>query len=237
MTAKIPVRIKPKPVGVGLFDRLLDPIDRLSETIFSVLIVLTFTLAYRALRVPAGETPDYAYSLFVGALGAAFAWGIIDGIMYTLMGLFERGEKHRILRDLQAASSTEERVEIVAGELDHILQPITRDESRLALYADMLEHLADSQPQPVRLIRDDVLGALGSVVIAVIAVLPSLAPLLLLRNDPSLAITVSNVVSFLVLFIAGYRWGRYSGSSPWKTGAALAAVCAVMVLIAIPLGG
>jgi hypothetical protein len=31
--------------------RILDPIDRMSETIFSILIVLIFTLAYRALSL------------------------------------------------------------------------------------------------------------------------------------------------------------------------------------------
>ena len=89
----------------------------------------------------------------------------------------------------------------------------------------------------MRLSRDDVWGALGSVLVAVIAVLPSLAPLLLLRDNPSLAINVSNVVSFVVLFLTGYRWGVYSGSNPWKTGGLLAGICGVMVLIAIPLGG
>jgi hypothetical protein len=216
---------------------LLDPIDRLSETIFSVLIVLTFTLAYGVLRLDAGQTADYASRLFVAALGAAFAWGIIDGIMYALMGLFERGEKHRLLRDLRWAADEEEGIEVIAGELDHILEPITREEKRRALYADMLEHLRDSHAQPVRLNRDDLLGAVGSVLVAVIAVLPSLAPLLLLRHDPELAIRVSNVVSFVVLFITGYQWGRYAGAHPLKTGASVAAISGVMVLIAIPLGG
>ncbi|MFN8482321.1 MAG: hypothetical protein U0768_04555 [Anaerolineae bacterium] len=39
------------------------------------------------------------------------------------------------------------------------------------------------------------------------------------------------------LFYSGYLWGKYSGSSPWKTGALLTAVGGVLVVIAIPLGG
>jgi hypothetical protein len=237
MTARVSTRTRPRPAEPGLFDRLLDPIDRLSETIFSVLIVLTFTLAYRVLRLDAGQTPDYAGGLFVAALGAAFAWGVIDGIMYALLGLFERGEKHRMLRDLRLAQTEEEGIEVIAGELDHILEPITGEDRRRALYVDVLEHLADSAPRPVRLNRADLLGAVGSVIVAVVAVLPSLAPLLLLRHDPALAIRVSNLVSFAVLFVTGYRWGRYAGIDPWKTGASVAAVSGVMVLIAIPLGG
>jgi VIT1/CCC1 family predicted Fe2+/Mn2+ transporter len=41
----------------------------------------------------------------------------------------------------------------------------------------------------------------------------------------------------VVLFISGYQWGKYTGANPWKTGLLLAAIAALMVLIAIPLGG
>lgn len=104
-------------------------------------------------------------------------------------------------------------------------------------YADVLEHLQDSRPQPVRLTRTDPAGAVGSLLVAVLAVIPSLSPLVILRHDYVLAIRVSNLVSFVVLFIAGVHWARYTGSNPWKTGLLLAFVSAVMVLIAIPLGG
>jgi hypothetical protein len=40
-----------------------------------------------------------------------------------------------------------------------------------------------------------------------------------------------------VLFVTGYQWGRYAGANPWKTGASVAAISGVMVLIALPLGG
>lgn len=221
--------------------RLLDPIDRLSESIFSILILLTFTLAFRIIKLGADPNQPlpstYINELLIGAAGATLAWGIIDGIMYALMALFERGERHRLLRQLQAATSEEEGVQVVADELDHILEPITGEQQRRALYQDVVDHLRDGQPQPVGLTREDVAGGFGSVLVAVIAVLPSFAPLLILYNNPALAIRVSNVVSFVVLFIFGYQWGKYTGASPWKTGLLLASIAAVMVLIAIPLGG
>ena len=40
-----------------------------------------------------------------------------------------------------------------------------------------------------------------------------------------------------VLFVVGYQWGKYTGASPWKTGLLLLAVAALMVAIAILLGG
>ncbi len=221
--------------------RLLDPIDRLAEATYSVLIVLTFTLAFRIFVLGSnpgqGVSAEHANELLIGAIGATVAWGVIDGTMYALFSMFERGEKHRVLVHIQAATTRQEGIEAVADELDHILEPILQREKRNLLYADVLEHLHDSQPQPVGLTREDLAGALGSVLVAIVAVLPSLAPLVLLRGDYALAIRLSNVVSFVVLFVAGYQWGKYTGASPWKTGLLLLAVAALMVAIAILLGG
>jgi hypothetical protein len=229
------------PPQEGFLNRLIDPIDRLSETIFSVLILLTFTLAYRIIRLGPDPyepiPPDYMVGLFVAALGATVAWGMVDGVVYTLLSFLERGEKHRFLASVQTATTEEGRLEAIAGELDYVLEPITGADQRQMLYHDVLEHLRDSQPKPVRLTRDDVLGGLASTLVAVLAVLPSLAPLLLLRDHYVLALRVSNVISFAVLFYTGYQWGKYSGSNPWKLGLLLFLIGAVLALIAIPLGG
>lgn len=220
---------------------MIDPIDRLSETIFSILILLTFTLAFRIIRL-SGDAPQELASentneLLIGALGAILAWGVIDGVMYALISLFERGEKHRLLKNIQTAESDQEAVLSIAEELDYILEPITDDNERQNLYHSMLTHLRGSHARQVGFTRDDLIGALGHVLVAVVAVIPSLLPLVLLRSNYDLAIRVSNIVSFIVLFISGYRWGQYTGANPWRTGLLLAAVALVMVLIAIPLGG
>jgi VIT1/CCC1 family predicted Fe2+/Mn2+ transporter len=225
----------------GFLGRLLDPIDRLSETIYSVLILLTFTLAFRIIRL--GPDPgavvssEYVNELLVAAVGAIVAWGIIDGIMYVLIEVFQRGERHRMLRLIQAAENEEHGVAIVANELDYILEPITDDQERRALYRNVFAHLRKGQPRPIGFKREDFAGAFGSLLVAVFAVLPSLAPFVLLRNDYALAIRVSNIVSFVVLFYTGYQWGRYTGVSPWRTGLMLVAVGVLMVAVAIPLGG
>ena len=241
MTAKISARVNPRssaePSRLGWIGETLAPIDILSEAIFSILIILTFTLAYRVLRLGPGSDAGYTTRLFLGALGATIAWGAIDGIMYALMSLFARGEKHRLLQRLRATATEDEGIEIIADELDDVLEPITREEKRRALYADMLEHLADAEPQPVRLNRYDITGAVASLIVAGIAVAPALLPLLIFAGAPNLAIRLSNVVSFVVLFACGYQWGKYAGTNPWRTGLALAVVSALMVLVAILLGG
>jgi preprotein translocase subunit Sss1 len=244
MSARSAIRTKPKPrmpPRDGFLGRLLDPIDRLSETVYSVLILLTFTLAYRIIlvnqeaRLPPSD--EYINQLLVAAIGAIVAWGIIDGLVYILMEVFQRGERHRLLNMIHTAETDQQRVEIIAEELDYIMEPITDEHEREQLYLSVLRHLRNAQPRPIRFKREDFTGALGCFVVAVIAVIPSLTPFLLLRNNYELAIRISNVISFGVLFHAGYSWGTYTGASPIRTGLILAAAGALMVAIAIPLGG
>lgn len=173
----------------------------------------------------------------IGAVLAILAWGVIDGIVYVLTEVFERGEKHRILRYIESADTPEEAIEAIADELNFILEPITHEAQRAALYTEILEHLHDSRPQPVRLKHEDLTGGLASVLVAVLAVIPSLLPFALLRSDQALAIRVSNIISFGVLFYAGYEWGKYTGTNSWKTGLLLVLVGVLLVAIAIPFGG
>lgn len=242
MSARLSQRRKHRPVpDNSLLGSLLDPIDRLAETIYSVLILLTFTLAFRIFKLggaPDPSDPGVAMTeLFVAALGATVAWGLIDGLMHVLLEIFQRGERHRLLQLIQTAESERAGVAVIAEELDYVLEPIADESDRTALYHSVFARLQASQPRPVGIKRSDLAGALGCVIVSVLAVLPSLLPLILIRSDPNLAIRVSNSVSFVVLFIAGYRWGQYTGADPLRTGLLLVVVAVLMVAIAIPLGG
>lgn len=74
--------------------------------------------------------------------------------------------------------------------------------------------------------------------VAFAAVLPSLLPIILLPpGQYALAVRLSNIISFIVLFAAGYQWGRYTGTGAWKTGLLLVGVGMILVAVAIPLGG
>lgn len=244
MTARRPTQVRLQastaPAG-NILVQFLDPIDVLAEVIFSVLIILTFTLWFGVIKL--GATPDklitveYMNEFIVAVVAATLAWGIIDGIMLALLSVFARGERHRFLADLQTAADDEEAIDLIAGEFDFSLEPITGEQQRQDLYADMLEHLRDSKPRPVGFQSEDLLGAVASVAVTVLAIVPSLVPLVLLRDQGILAVRISNIVSFIVLFIAGYLWGRYTRASPWKTGLLLLGAGVIMMVIAIPLGG
>lgn len=225
----------------NLIERLLDPIDELSQVIYSILILLTFTLAFRIFKLQSGIgvhlENEQVRELLLAAMGATIAWGIIDGLMYVLTSVFERNEKQRVLRAVQSAPTDEEAIAAIADELDFTLEPITTEGKRKELYGDVVETLRESRPQHLGLKREDVAGGIGTLLVATIAVIPSLLPFVLLPNNAFLALRASNVVSFVVLFMSGWRWGRRTQSNPWLTGLTLALAGAAMVLIAIPLGG
>jgi VIT1/CCC1 family predicted Fe2+/Mn2+ transporter len=241
MSARASARFRSRPPRPGLFARLLDPIDWLAETIYSVLIVLTFTLVYQAVRFQADTqqllSRDDMALLLVAAFGCTLAWGLIDGLMHVLLEVFQRGERYRLLHQVQTAASEQAGIAAIAEELDYVLEPITDAEQRDELYRKAYLALREGERRPVGLRREDLAGALGCVLVAVVAVIPPLLPLWILRDHGFLAIRVSNIVSFVVLFFAGYRWGIHTGASPWKTGLLLTAVAALMVAIALPLGG
>src|SRR3982750_512315 len=65
--------------------RVLDPIDRVSEVLFGLIMVLTFT---GSLSVAEAGREDVR-TMLVGALGCNLAWGLIDAIFYLMGGLAE----------------------------------------------------------------------------------------------------------------------------------------------------
>ena len=219
----------------------LDPIDSLFSILYSVLFALVFTLSYEVLiyrgGTESGFSSGYGQRLALVTLGAVTGWGIIEGAAYLLGAVLARSERHRLLRAVQTSSTEEEAVSAVADELDFILEPITSDEQRTALYHDMLGYLRHAEPRAAGFQRADVVGALAVVLLYVVAVLPSMLPLLLVPGNFPLAIRVSNVVSLLVVFATGYTWGTHTDTNPWKTGLLLASACLAMVVVSTLLGG
>ena len=80
--------------------RLLDPIERSSEVLFGLIMVLTFTGSFRA----TGLDHDSVNRMLLGALGCNLAWGIIDAVMYLMATLSQRGHNLVLMREVQDAS-------------------------------------------------------------------------------------------------------------------------------------
>ena len=83
--------------------RALDPVDRVAEVLFGLIMVLTFTGSLSV--VEAGR--DDVRAMLVGALGCNLAWGVIDAILYLMGCLAERSRQLMTFRAVRTAASPE----------------------------------------------------------------------------------------------------------------------------------
>jgi VIT1/CCC1 family predicted Fe2+/Mn2+ transporter len=222
-------------------DLLFYPSDSLAQAIYSILLVLTFTLADRVAEgdeVLSTQTGfGWASQLLLASFGCAVAWGLIDGIMYLLSSRFEREQQRHTMQQIQQISSEDEGVRAIAEELEDAYPLLASMPDRQQLYRALYSRRTVPLPAPPRRLREDLLGALGTVLVAVGAALPMMLPLVLFADNPELAVRLSNVVACSMLFWLGYRWAAYAGGRKWRTGLQLLVLGLVMVGIAIPLGG
>ena len=93
--------------------RILDPNDRISEVLFGLIMVLTFT---GSLSVAESGREDVR-TMLIGALGCNIAWGIIDGILYLMACLSERGHALRSYRAVRQASDPRAAQRLIADAL------------------------------------------------------------------------------------------------------------------------
>jgi hypothetical protein len=213
-------------------ERNLEPGERLGEVLFGLIMTLTFVLGARIFWE--GEAFS-ARDLLIATVGCNVAWGIIDGVLLVTGRVFERSRMARLGHHIRHVGD-DEALRMVARELDELLAPLSSESKRLVLYRDVVEHVRSATPGSPLPRAADWLAALAVFWLVVFVNLPALLPFILIE-DPFLALRASNAVLTGLVFMVGYKWGSATGMSPWGTGLALASLCLLLVLIAIPLGG
>jgi hypothetical protein len=214
--------------------RYLDPGSYMGELLFGLIMTLTFTLAAGIVVEEEGRAG--AREMLIGILGCNLAWGIIDGVLYVLGRMFERGRLRRAGFDVRQATSEAEARGFVAKELDELLVPATDEASREALYGSVVQQLRDTPPGSNGVRRDDLVGGLASGWIVFACSFPAVLPFLFL-DDLNLALRVSNAILLALLFFAGYHHARHTLAKPWLAGLVFLLVGVLLVAVAIPLGG
>ncbi len=79
--------------------RLLEPSERIAEVLFGLIMVLTFTGSLSVAEAGRAEIR----TMLIAALGCNLAWGIIDGVLYLMGALAERGSALQTYRALRSA--------------------------------------------------------------------------------------------------------------------------------------
>ena len=210
--------------------RILEPGERISEALFGLIMVLTFTGSLSV--VNAGRADVGA--MLIGALGCNLAWGIIDGILYLMGCLGEQGRSIRSLRALQEATTPDEAHRAIAGALP----PMVAAALDAADYETLRRKLVQLPPAPRHASLDSRawLGALAVFLWVFVMTLPVALPFAFI-DDIRLAMRVSNAVAVALLFLCGVALGRAVHHRPWLTGIGMVALGAALVGLTIKLGG
>jgi VIT1/CCC1 family predicted Fe2+/Mn2+ transporter len=210
--------------------RVLEPVERVSEVLFGLIMVLTFT---GSLSVAEAGRDDVRVML-IGALGCNLAWGIIDAVLY-LMGCL--AEKSRGLMTVQAVRRTtdpEAAQRLIADALPpvvaSILEPAELEAMRLRL-----QQLPEP-PERARLHKDDWRGAIGVFLLVFLSTFPVVIPFIFMQSARP-ALRVSNAIAIVLLFLTGYAFGRMTGRHPWVVGVSMVVLGSILVGMTIALGG
>lgn len=221
------------PTTPSFLERALDPTERLGEALFGIIMVLSFTLGA---SVVVKEGHDATRELLIAILGCNLAWGLIDGGMYLLSCLFERSLQLRLIESIRRSSREEEALALVAQTLDDRLEQFTSPTERERLYRELVVRFRGAELAPVRITKQDLLGAVATFWLVTASVIPTLLPFLVL-DDRLVALRVSNALQLALLFVVGWRCARATHRNPWLFGSALLLFGLAMVAIALALGG
>jgi VIT1/CCC1 family predicted Fe2+/Mn2+ transporter len=210
--------------------RVLDPVARVSEVLFGLIMVLTFT---GSLSVAEAGRDDIR-AMLIGALGCNVAWGIIDALLYLMASLAEKGGGLMILQAVRKATDPHEAQRLIADALPpvvaSILQPTELEAMRVRL---------KQLPEPggrARLGKDDWLAGVGVFLLVFLSTFPVVIPFIFM-NSAVPALRVSNAIAIAMLFIAGYAYGRCVGRNPWVVGIAMVLLGALLGARTIARGG
>jgi len=210
--------------------RALDPIDRVSEVLFGLIMVLTFT---GSLSVYEAGREDIR-TMLVGALGCNLAWGIIDAVFYLMGCLAEKAHGLQLFRSVREATDLPHAQRLIADALPptvaSVLEPAELESMRV--------RLTQLPEPPLRrgLGLDDWRGAWQVFLLVFLSTLPVVIPFMVMR-DAVPALRVSNAVAVALLFVAGYAFGRITGRRPMWIGIAMVVLGSILVGLTIALGG
>ena len=209
--------------------RVLDPVERVSEVLFGLIMVLTFTGTLSVATAGRAEVRE----MLVGAIGCNLAWGIVDAVMYLLSTLANRGRGFELFRAVRAAANVDQARAIVVAALPPVVAGVMNPPEIESLRVRLAGLPA---PGRARLAAVDLKGALGVFLLVFCSTFPVVVPFLIVA-DPAFALRMSNVVAVTMLFLGGVSLGRFSGLPPIGLGLAMAGLGVGLVALTIVLGG
>ena len=209
---------------------VLDPIDRVSEVLFGLIMVLTFT---GSLSVAESGREDVR-AMLIGALGCNVAWGIIDAMLYLMGCLAEKGRGLITFQAVRTAADPHDAQRHIADALPPLVASVLEPAELEKIYRRLMQ--LPAPPDRARLSKDEWLGGLGVFVVVFLSTFPVAIPFIFM-HEVGLALRVSNAIAIVMLFLLGYAFGKMTGRHPWLVGIAMVVLGAVLVGMTMALGG
>jgi VIT1/CCC1 family predicted Fe2+/Mn2+ transporter len=204
----------------------------MGEVLFGLLMTLTFTLG--ASLVIQEEGREGARAMLIGVIGCNLAWGIIDGVLFLMGSLADKGRALITLRAVRKSTDATHAQGLIAGALPPLVASIL-EPAELESMRQRLTQLPEP-PEHARLGKDDWLGAVAVFLLVFLATFPVVIPFMFMHNVGP-AMRVSNAIAMALLFVTGYAFGRITGRSAWGFGVSMVVLGAVLVGLTIALGG
>jgi hypothetical protein len=210
--------------------RFLEPLDRICEVLFGLIMVLTVTCSFSVVEANRRDVRN----MLLAALGCNVAWGVIDAVFYLLQRFGEQGRGIGALRALRKATDNVEARDIIS----EWLPPFLTSALSPAEFEEIWQRLVGVSDSPKRpeLSKDDWLSALGTFLLVFLSTFPVITPFLFFK-DAKLALRSSNGLAIALLFMCGYALGGYAGRSRWLTGLVMVLLGGALVGLAMVLGG
>jgi len=209
-------------------EALLDPIDRVSEVLFGLIMAVTIIGSVSVASAGRAEVR----TAMVAALGCNLAWGLVDAVMYLVRTLTERTRNRALARAVEQASD-----EVAHRLIERSLPPHVAALSGPAEIEGMRRRLLALPDMSAGLRGEDFLAAFGIFLLVVLATFPVALPFLVFHDAP-LAMRVSQGVAVVMLFGAGFALGRHAGHRrPIVTGSAMALLGVALIASVKALGG
>jgi hypothetical protein len=211
--------------------RILDPIDRNSEILFGLLMVLTFT---GTLSVASAGRDDVR-TMLIAAIGCNTAWGFVDAVMYVLRNLVSRGREATLESAISKAARPEDGHRLIAeaiGPLAEALEPPALEGMRQFA----IKHSAATAASPVKVNGRDLKGALAVFLLVFASTFPVVLPFIFI-HDVQFAKRLSAAIAIAMMYRCGHQWGRYAGQVPWHAGVLLVLLGCAVEAVVIALGG
>lgn len=208
---------------------VLNPIDRISEVLFGLIMVLTFTGAISA----STDGREEVRELLWAALGCNVAWGFVDAIMYLMNVAMERGRSRTIIESIKTTTD-EAGGQILKEEMQPGISSLMTPQE-LSELSSRLKKL----PTPTKLsliTSKDLLSGLEIFLLVFLCTIPVALPFAFI-DELATAMRTSNGIALLMLFIGGFLLGRYAGFNRILTAITYTLIGIALVAITMVLGG